>query len=469
MAFRKLTVDAFRQKDSRSWPAILSTTYRGAQWMDANYIAYAKEGYCWNPDVYACVNATVRAFRGLKFGVYRTKGSGRDLVTKGPFSDLIAKPNARQAWSDLAGQWAGSLEITGNAYMEGVSLDGDKEIISRPPMELFILRPDRMFVVPGDAKIPIAGYEYRAGSVITPYKVQMWRSPDGYRPRCPVMHSKYWHPLNDFYGLSPLSAASRNVDAFNSAIAWNVSLTQQSSRPSGTFTTDAAMTTTQAEEWTNLIRQKFSGPGNAGRPMVLGGGFTWEQMGMSPLDMDWLKGLEWNTLKICAVYGIPPELIGDSSGRTYSNFQEARKAVYMEKWLPLADMFCADVNLWLAPMFSDAYGEEVFLGYDKDDIEAIQEDDAIKWQKAKEGAGFLQVNEQRAIVGLEPLPEGDVIMVPVGSIPLSVAGAQKIMPQTQSTNNQKPVSAATPKPGKKGIDGLLDQIAEQRERLKLIA
>lgn len=336
------------------------------------------------------------------------------------------------------------MELTGNAYFEGVTLGNqNSDLVTAPPSELYILRPDRIAVVPGDALIPIAGYEYRAGSVVVPYRVQMWRNPKtgGFTPRVPIMHSKYWNPLveeGDWYGLSPIRAASRNIDAFNSAVSWNVGLTQNTARPSGIFTTeDPTLDAVRAEEYTNLIRQKFSGAGNAGRPMVLGKGLTWQQLGLSPVDMDWLEGLEWNQTQICAIFGIPPEIIGDSAHRTYSNFEEARKSVWMEKWLNMLDMLRDDLNRWLSPLFYEEYGDEIFLDYDRDAIEAIQEDRQIKWKNAKDGTGFLRVNEQRALLGYDPIPDeegGECVLVPVGMVPLKVSGNQEEMPSIALAN-----------------------------------
>lgn len=492
-------------KESRSWPAILSLGYSGPQWMADNYLSFAKEGYIWNSDVYACINAGVKAFRGLDWGVYVHAGEGRERIEDGPLYDLLRQPNGRQSFSSLAGEWFGCMEISGNAYVEGVSVGNPGDVLKRPPSELFVLRPDRMRVVVGDAKVPIAGYQYQGGGVIVDYPAQMWRDPrlGSLRPRVPVMHSKYWHPVDDFYGLSPLRAAARNIDASNSAVSWNVGITQNAMRPSGVFSTpDTSLTAQQAEEYSNIIRQKFSGPANAGKPLVLGKGLTWSQLGLSAVDMAWLEGLEWNTTKICSVFGVPPEMIGDSAHRTYSNFMEARKSAYLENWLPKADMLCEDLNVWLAPLFWEAYGAEVFISYDKDAIEAIQEDRQLKWQNAKSGTGFLTVNEQRELLGYKPVPEGDIILVPVGSIPLEMAGAvqqhtidtpppQPIAPGVPPAKNpsaantkpqppKKPAKRPDPKGNRKKsvelltslpapqTDDLLRQVAQARERIKAL-
>jgi HK97 family phage portal protein len=511
-----------RTKESRSWQAILSLGLTGPQWMAGNYEAYAREGYTWNSTVYACINKTTSALRGVKFGVYRQKGAGLVPVNKGPLSDLIKYPNPRQSFSSLVSEWAGSMEIAGNAYMEGVSAERNQELLTKPPKELYILRPDRMSVVPGTPEVPIAGYEYRAGSYVVTYPVQLWRNPKtgGMTPRGQICHSKYWNPTvegADWYGLSPMRVAARNVDAFNSAVAWNVTLTQNTARPSGIFTTDdTTLDSTQAAQYTDVIRQRFSGAAGAGRPMVLGKGLKWQQLGLTPADMDWLNGLQWNSRQICAIFGIPPQLISDEEAKTYANYEEANRAVWNQKWLGMLDMVCGDLNTWLAPLFWEAYGEVVVISYDKDSIEAIQEDRQLKWKNAKDGTGFLKINEQRALLGYEPLsPEegGETILVPTGMVPLHVSAGQEDMPGLAAINAKpdttdpgaagglvpaqgsnpvprKPGTKPKPrpkpkpkkKPGKKSDDGIMDgqfedvdgdallkMIAENRRTLALLS
>ena len=71
---------------------------------------------------------------------------------------------------------------------EAVSVGG------RPPVELWPRRPDRIEVVPS-ATLRVGGYVYKAGG----QKITFDPSQ--------VMHTKFFHPTNDWYGMSPLEAA----------------------------------------------------------------------------------------------------------------------------------------------------------------------------------------------------------------------------------------------------------------------
>ena len=70
--------------------------------------------------------------------------------------------------------------------------------------ELYVLRADRMRVVPGPDGWPQA-YEYVAGGQTVRFE-QVGALP-------PILQLKLFHPLDDHYGLAPLEAAAVPVEA----------------------------------------------------------------------------------------------------------------------------------------------------------------------------------------------------------------------------------------------------------------
>ena len=63
---------------------------------------------------------------------------------------------------------------------------------------------DRMSVVP-DRTEYIGGYEYRVGSETVRFSRQQ------------VLHLKLFHPLDDWYGQSPLEVAATAIDKLNAS------------------------------------------------------------------------------------------------------------------------------------------------------------------------------------------------------------------------------------------------------------
>jgi hypothetical protein len=96
-----------------------------------------------------------------------------------------------------------------------------------------------------------------------------------------------------------------------------------------------------------------------------------------------------------------------------SNYGQARSALYHESILPLCDfMFQSFNSTWLR-----RFGDDLLLDYDSDQIFAIQEDLKMAYERLSQ-ATFLTINEKRIAVGYPGVDGGDVILVPLTSVPL---------------------------------------------------
>ena len=214
-----------------------------------------------------------------------------------------------------------------------------------------------------------------------------------------------------------MEIAARSLDQNNASRAWNVGLLQNGARPSGALISQHPLPDDEFERLQEQINSKYVGAHNVGRPMILEGGLDWKEMGLSPQDMNWLEGARLSARELAIVLGVPPEMIGDSANKTYSNYQEARKAFYQETVLPKMDFIRDELNNWLTPLF----GERLYLDYDRDDIEALQEERGAVWSRSIEAvkAGLLTPNEARETMGYEAVEGGDTLMMPVSMLPMS--------------------------------------------------
>jgi len=299
------------------------------------------------------------------------------------------------------------LYLSGNSYVERV---GPK---SGPVHELFCLRPDRMKIIAGDSKEPIRGYEYSVSGQKVPFEFEK------------ILHFRFFHPTDDFYGLSPLEVAARGIDISNMAMEWNKKLLDNDCRPPGALFFERRLQDEQRENLRKELKENYLGYENAAMPLILEGGMDWKQFAFSPKDMDWLNSDKVTTRKICSVFHVPPELIGDSEQKTYSNYKEARKAFYEETVLPLLDYIRDEFNNWLSPLF----GDNLRLDYKREEIEALQEEREKVWKRAVEGvkAGVISVNEARVMLGYDEVDGGDVILTPGNLIPLLTIGGKNIL------------------------------------------
>ncbi|BER92696.1 phage portal protein [Atrimonas thermophila] len=394
-------------KQSRTFSAIVAQFLGQPIWSPKNYASFAREGYCSNVYVYTCIRMIANACAGIDWYLYRRRGNEIQEVTNHPFNALLQKVNPQQSWSEFIQSVVSYLMIAGNAYVEVIS--PRKGIVT----ELYVLRPDRVKILPGDSINPVRGYKYTVGG-----KEVTFSSEE-------ILHLKFFNPYNDYYGLSPIEAIARVIDQNNESRAWNVALLQNSARPSGALVANNLLSEQEFERLREQIKELYSGSKNAGKPLLLEGGLDWKPMGYSPAEMEWLEGIKLTAREIAIAFGIPPQMLGDRESSTYSNYQEARKAFYTETVLPLLDWLRGEFNAFLPAKFSNSEG--LFLDYDRDDIEALQEDRGELWKNVIEAvkSGILSPNEARELLGYEPKEGADALFMPGNLMPYTSTGEEE--------------------------------------------
>ena len=369
-------------------PPLVSLHAMGeAQWAPRSYGAFAREGFMRNPVVYRSVRMIAEAASSVRFVALE---AGQPL-TEHPLLDLLRKPHCASCATELLEEWYGYLLVSGNAFLEVASVGGE-------PRELRSLRPDRVRVIAGEDGWP-EGYEYQVGTGFR----RMHDDADANFPR--IMHAKFFHPLNDHYGFSPIEAAGASVDVHNAASGWNKALLDNAARPSGALVYQNADANLSEDQYARLkteLETNFQGARNAGRPLLLEGGLDWKSMALSPRDMDFVETKNVAAREIALALGVPPMLLGIPGDNTYSNYQEANRTFWRQTVLPMVERMAGTITSWLAP----AWPQAVRLRPDLDQIPALAAERDQLWKRIGE-ASYLSVNEKRAAVGYSPVPGGD--------------------------------------------------------------
>ncbi len=388
----------FQQKTSAVAPLTAWGLTGRPVWTPRNYQSLTEEGYQKNVIVYRCVSLIARGIGSVPWLIYE---SDQELENH-ELLNLLRTPNPQQAGAAFMESLVGYLLLSGNGYVEAVLNHRDE------PVELYTLRPDRVQIVPGANGMPMA-FEYQAGG-------QTKRIPcNPLTGQSPILHLKNYHPLHDWYGMSPIEVAARAIDQHNAVGAHNLSLLQNGGRPSGALTLKptnhmSPLTDQQRENLRHDLKHVYEGSNNAGRIMILEGDFDWKEMGLSPKDLDFLEGKNISAREIAQAFGVPPMLVGVHGDATFANYKEARLHLWEDTILPLLELIVAEFNLW----FASFYGSEVRLSFDSDAIPALVARQESKWAKVM-AADFLTINEKRQAVGYSPLPQGDVLSLSQGA------------------------------------------------------
>ena len=373
--------DVPEQKASATGPVVAYQTSGRVAWSPRDAVSLTRSGFSGNPVGFRSVKLIAEAAAALPLVLQ----DAERRYEQHPILSLVARPNAAQGRAELLEALYAQLLLSGNAYVEAVG--GDEDV----PMELHVLRSDRMSVVPGADGWPVA-YEYAVGGRKHRFDAQ--------GPVPPICHIKSFHPQDDHYGFSPMQAAAMAMDVHNSASRWSKALLDNAARPSGAIVYKSAegqgsLSNDQYERLVSEMESHHQGARNAGRPMLLEGGLDWKPMGFSPSDMEFQKTKEAAAREIALAFGVPPMLIGIQGDATYANYQEAHRAFYRLTVLPLATRVTAGLAHWL----SGFAGVEVELKPDLDQVSALSAERDAQWSRVA-GADFLTNAEKRSLLGL---------------------------------------------------------------------
>ncbi len=378
--------EAPEKKASATGPVVSWQGNGRVAWSPRDTVSLTRTGFAGHPVGFRSVKLIAEAAAALPL-VLQDAERRYDLH---PVLTLIRRPNAAQGRAELLEALFGQLLLTGNAYVEAVQ--GEDAL----PLELHVLRSDRMRVIPGADGWPVA-YEYAVGS-----KKHRFDAVGVVSPICQI---KSFHPQDDHYGFSPLQAAAMAVDVHNSASRWSKSLLDNAARPSGALIWkggdgQGGLPDDQFRRLADELDANYRGAMNAGRPMVLEGGLDWKPMGFSPSDMEFQKTKEAAAREIALAFGVPPMLLGIQGDATYANYQEAHRAFFRLTVLPLVTRVAVALSDWL----SRFTGLAVELKPDLDQVPALAVERDAQWARVS-SAEFLSDAEKRAMLGLPPAPD----------------------------------------------------------------
>ena len=427
--FKSYITDLRRSIGSEVISEMLKMVRGRAIYPPDNVDTYIDKGYLFNPVVYSIVSFIAQKAGAIPWQVYEVKNdkalhsyksansyniNTKIIKTKAlvalPDHELNAifmKPNILQGWAEFIEQVVGFKLVTGNSYIHmigptaGLNKGSIREMWNIPSQ---IIRP-----VAGDRMEPVRGYKYLAQNEPIPANE--------------IIHLKYWTPEyfngQNLVGLSPMRASLRLITKSNASFDSSVGAFQNQ----GAFgiisaTKDTQLTEEQADMIERKLMKKVGGPDNRGKNIVTSADLKWQQMGMSPVDLNIIDSDRMDLRSLCNVFHVPSELFNDASNKTYSNTKEAGSAVYTNAVLPALNQFRDALNRFISSKYPGLYCD-----YDASMISELQ-DDLQMMATALSSIWYLSPNEKRDLLNF-PADETNPMMneywVPGGLMPMSAS------------------------------------------------
>ena len=259
--------------------------------------------------------------------------------------------------------------------------------------ELWPLRPDRMAVIP-DRRQYVRGFVYQGRAGLAAY------APDE------IVWLRYFNPMDELAGLSPLAPARLSADMGQEGLRFNRNLLRNSARPDFLLLTNQELNETELEEFYARWESRYQGAANARRPAVASSVRDDETLGLSHRDLDFIQGLRWSLEEVSRAYGVPKLLLGDFERATYANVQAAERMFWRNTIIPEIRFFEETLNRALLPRLGYP---QLSVEFDLSVIEALQEDENSRVQRetALLDRGVLTINEVRRERNLPEVPWGN--------------------------------------------------------------
>ena len=301
-----------------------------------------------------------------------------------PLRVLLDKVNKGQTWAELIYLTMFDLDAAGNAYWELAGGAGGKQ-----PGALFRIRPD-LIKAKGDG----SGYVVTQNGKPLPLDAGE------------VLHFRYPHPMNDFYGLARGEVLERVLQTEDGRIDYGKAFFEHGTMLGGLLVPSEGMTDTMDMDTVTALYDEYveqhTGVKNMGKVM-LAGGLQYKETGHTPKDAEYLGLASRDDTEIASVTGVPAATF--DAKLTNRASLDTIKAQF---WSDTMTGKLAFVSGILTEFLCTRYSEGLIASFDLSGVTALQEslDSQLVRVRSVWEAGQASGDELRDAAGLSALPDG---------------------------------------------------------------
>lgn len=202
------------------------------------------------------------------------------------------------------------------------------------------------------------------------------------------------HPLDPYLSLTPLEAAGIAIESENLARIYQRNFLMNDGRGGGLLVLNGEIGEDDRRE---LVARHSGGPSKAGTFSVIAaeGGGQWVDLGATPRDAAYVEMRSLTKEEILAAFGVPESVLGNASGRTFSNAAEESRVFWMETMEPHLEIIARGL---------DILDEKHYIGFDtsKVPILVLAEQERQQFHMNEFSGGLITANEYREKTGRPP-------------------------------------------------------------------
>ena len=397
--------------------------------------SYIDKGYRFNATIYSIVNLIVKCAANIPFSVYEVQNENElkryKTITSGDFNSsvlhksqilhkkalvelegtelhqLLERPNPAQSYNTFIQELLAFGLLTGNRYIYGITPQSGQNATKFK--ELYVLPSQVMQIHSGGLFKPVDHYtlEYNGEHQL---------------PAENVLHISDFNPYYDgtgshLYGMSPLKAGLRVLDANNEAVTTGLKYLQNQMARGVLMSEEGDLSEVQARQLKDRFKKQYQGSKNAGDVVITPKKLSWINFGLSASDLNLIEQYNATIKDLCNIYQVPVQLLNNTDHQSYNNQKEAKKSLYVNAIIPQLIKIREELNRWLTP----AYGNNLYIDFDFTVIPELQEEmDKVVTQM--NSSWWLTPNEKRTAMSYgvdEEQSSMDDYYIPANLLPLA--------------------------------------------------
>lgn len=192
-------------------------------------------------------------------------------------------------------------------------------------------------------------------------------------------------------------------------------------RPSGALTFSDFLSKENREIAETKLVEKYVGAVNAGRPLVLEGGTTWQQLTINPEDAQMLESRRFSIEEICRFFGVPPHMVGHTENSTSWGTGLEQQTLGFQKFTLGPRLRRIEQALSKQLLTAKDRSNGVTIEFSLEGLLRADSAGRSAYYQIMTQIGAMKINEIRALENLPPVEGGDTPRMQMQNIPITEA------------------------------------------------
>jgi len=332
--------------------------------------------------VYSCIKVLSDTMATLPCHLYRETTAGTEMHKAAPLHDLIRNnPNEYQTGAEFFAYVMVNLCLNGNfyGYVNRTSSGKVVEILPLKSENVTVLQDQQYNIL---------------------YKITFDNGKEDVLGPSEILHIRGMS-LDGLTGISPITYNANSIGAGMDARDYAANVFTNDATPRGILHTDGILDDDSFENIKASWNAGHQGVANSHKVAILEQGLKFQPISLSPNDVQLLDARKYTRSEICAMYRVPPHMIGDLDRATFSNIEHQDLAFYKATMLPYIMQIEARLNKALLNVNTQHF---------KFDVSNLLRTDMatrVETYNTLIAAGVMNPNEARQERGYNPREGGD--------------------------------------------------------------